>query len=658
MASNETIENVNEVIKEAQEVAEATEIKVDVAVDKKKAEEAIKTLKETFSGLSKTIDVISGGIKKAMETLANSVKSALGTVSSWVTDAFTITSLEEYEAAAERFGEGLAGALFSINENMGALETSVVDAVAPLANVVVPIINDAILALTGLADGMGQVVGALFSSAAGTDALAQSADTAAGSAENAVAILPATVEDSLSPQLQEIVDKIQGLITPLQTIDLSPIVTSFSGLQTALTPLTQDLFAGLEWAYLNLFVPLAQWTTEGLLPGFLDLIGASMGVLHEVLVALEPLGIWLWESFLLPIAEWTGGALVDSLPWLTDMLNSISSWISENQATIEVLAVIIGSVAAAIVLVNVALEIASVIGAAATVVSYGFGTAMKTINWPIVGITAAITALIAIVVLLVKNWDEVSAAAAQVWGFVKQKFEEFNAFLQNIFAKDWTETFGAFGHILNGFFANVENIWNAVKTIFEGIVGFVKNVFAGNWEGAWESIKQIISGVWDGIVAAVKTPINSIIGFINGMVSGVVSGVNGIIRVLNRLSFTIPDWVPGFGGSTFGFNIQQLTAPQIPYLAKGAVLPANRPFLAVVGDQRHGTNVEAPLTTIQEAVAVVMQEHISAMMAGFQALLDEQRATRHTIEGIEIGDSVIGQAAARYNSKMAIVRGV
>ena len=52
--------------------------------------------------------------------------------------------------------------------------------------------------------------------------------------------------------------------------------------------------------------------------------------------------------------------------------------------------------------------------------------------------------------------------------------------MQGIFAKDWTEQFGAFGNVLNAFFANVENVWNAVKSIFSGIVSFVKNVFAGD----------------------------------------------------------------------------------------------------------------------------------------------------------------------------------
>ena len=126
------------------------------------------------------------------------------------------------------------------------------------------------------------------------------------------------------------------------------------------------------------------------------------------------------------------------------------------------------------------------------------------------------------------------------------------------------------------------------------------------------------------------------------------NGINSALNVVRNINIL---------GLTPFTNIRTINVPQIPYLAKGAVLPANRPFLAVVGDQRHGTNVEAPLATIQEAVALVMDDHIAAMMAGFQALLNEQRATRQTIEGIQIGDTVIGQAVDRYRSKMAIVHG-
>ena len=105
-------------------------------------------------------------------------------------------------------------------------------------------------------------------------------------------------------------------------------------------------------------------------------------------------------------------------------------------------------------------------------------------------------------------------------------------------------------------------------------------------------------------------------------------------------------------------NRSASAASNVPYLASGAVIPPNAPFMAVLGDQRHGTNVEAPLSTIQEAVAAVMGDQVSAMMAGFNALLEENQRLRQVVEGIELGDTVIGQAADRYSRKMAIMRGV
>lgn len=179
-----------------------------------------------------------------------------------------------------------------------------------------------------------------------------------------------------------------------------------------------------------------------------------------------------------------------------------------------------------------------------------------------------------------------------------------------------------------------------------GVIDFVAGVLTGDWERAWE-----------GLANAVKSPVNLIISIINSMISAVVTGVNTVIGMVNTLSFEVPDWVPGLGGKTFGFDLNRIEAPQIPYLAKGAVLPPNQPFLAVVGDQKHGTNVEAPLETIQEAVAIVMEDMIQSNIAGHEATVAVLREILEAVLGIHIGDDVIGQAVARYNAKMAVIRG-
>lgn len=151
----------------------------------------------------------------------------------------------------------------------------------------------------------------------------------------------------------------------------------------------------------------------------------------------------------------------------------------------------------------------------------------------------------------------------------------------------------------------VSGLWNGLKVNVSNVFGNIKATISNIWEG----IKTVTTNVWNGIKNAIKTPINAIIGFINGMVSGVVSGMNGMINALNRLSFDVPDWVPLIGGKTFGFNIGNISAPQIPYLAKGAVFRGGEPFLAVVNDQKRGqTNIEAPLKTIQEAVRIELDK--------------------------------------------------
>lgn len=99
------------------------------------------------------------------------------------------------------------------------------------------------------------------------------------------------------------------------------------------------------------------------------------------------------------------------------------------------------------------------------------------------------------------------------------------------------------------------------------------------------------------------------------------------------------------------------TLPKIPELAKGAVIPPNARFMAVLGDQTHGVNVEAPLATIQEAVAIVMEDVIGGMMAGFQAVTERQDRIEEAIEAIEVGDDAIFRAYNRRREKDLIMRG-
>lgn len=179
------------------------------------------------------------------------------------------------------------------------------------------------------------------------------------------------------------------------------------------------------------------------------------------------------------------------------------------------------------------------------------------ISNPIVLLIAAIVGLVALIAV---KGDETQA-----------KLQQLDDFLQNIFAKDWTEVFGpVLGNALNGFFATLKDIWDSVSTLFNGVIDFIRGVFTGDWERAWKGVQEIFSGLFGGLVAIAKSPLNSIISLING----VIDGINWVIRKANSISFTNP-----FTGKHVGFNFSEIG--RIPYLAKGGILSQGS---AIVGE--------------------------------------------------------------------------
>lgn len=168
----------------------------------------------------------------------------------------------------------------------------------------------------------------------------------------------------------------------------------------------------------------------------------------------------------------------------------------------------------------------------------------------------------------------------------------------------------------------------------------------------------LIAAGMAGSVVAWKLSDNPITRFVKGIANTIIGFVNLIIDAINSL-FHIK-----FSGLKIGgvqlipqIDTKLLNIPPIPLLAQGAVLPPNRPFMAMVGDQKHGTNIEAPLSTIQEAVAAVMADYEASNLAGHEATVEVLRQLLSAVLGIEVGDTTIGQAANRYNQKMAIIKG-
>lgn len=170
------------------------------------------------------------------------------------------------------------------------------------------------------------------------------------------------------------------------------------------------------------------------------------------------------------------------------------------------------------------------------------------------------------------------------WEGIRKIFEGFSSFLKNIFATDWTQSFGLLGVPLNAFCSTVTTIWNTIKGVLNGIITFIRGVFTGNWRQAWEGVKQIFSSIVSGLANIFKAPINAII-----------SGINSFIGGLNKIK--IPNWVPGVGGK--GFNISK-----IPKLAEGAVVSKATP--AIFGEA--GTEAVIPLQRNTRGLDLIAQK--------------------------------------------------
>ena len=290
-----------------------------------------------------------------------------------------------------------------------------------------------------------------------------------------------------------------------------------------------------------------------------------------------------------------GQSLLPIVTPIVKFITDILTGFSELDPSIQNLILIIGGVVAALgPLLTIAGSVISIISTLSPLIS---GLSLS-FNPVILAVGAAIAALVA----LIANWDEVKAAMTA-----------FDDFLQNIFAIDFTEIFGpVLGEALNAFFQNVENIWNSIKQIFSGIIDFVAGVFTGDWERAWNGIKEIFAGVFNAFGAIVKAPINTVIGAINGLIGGIEKGLNHVIEMINEIEFDVPDWIPVIGGKSFDIDIPKVKAPKIPYLATGAVIPPNAPFVAMLGDQRHGNNIEAP----EELIRRIVREETGGMGKG------------------------------------------
>lgn len=363
------------------------------------------------------------------------------------------------------------------------------------------------------------------------------------------------IADALVVVMQFVEKIAEDTATWAANLDFYPLLESISNLTSNLAPIIQSSGDTLEWLYKNIILPMLTWIIEVGLPGVINL-----------------------TSMLLDFVE-------------------------KHQDIIEAFgAALIGAFAAG----KIAILAKGISGSIGTIISYGKGlVALMTGSGGIIGgikaiataigpggiFAIAVGAAIAIGVLLYKNWDKIKEVAGKVWDWIKNKTVTFVNDIGNKLRNLGTKM----STIWDNMKSTAHQKWNAIWSTIGNFIERIKNGIVEKFTSAKNKVVEIFGGIKD----TIRNILNKVIGIVNGAIGTVNSAIGDI-----ESAFSFGPWkVPTpFGSKTIGFTASFPRVPTVPYLAKGAVIPPRSEFLAVLGDQKNGRNLEAPEGVIREII--------------------------------------------------------
>lgn len=330
--------------------------------------------------------------------------------------------------------------------------------------------------------------------------------------------------------------------------------------------LMQNKLAVLQVRIGNKILPYVNDALDELSANVLPEVGAELDVIVPNIINATK---WLWDhrSAVIAVGIAIGGtvAISKGISTVTTIYKGATAAVKLLRAAQLKIKTATIALTAQIRAHTFAMRASAAASKAAAVASKAFRAGLAFVTSPIGIAILAITALIAAGVWLYKNWDTVKAKAAQLGAKISGIWTKINTAVTTAIAAI-SSRFPALGAVLSGLWKSVQDVWGNIKAIFSNIIGFIDNVFSGNWSAAWGNVVSIFGNVFGELANIAKAPINA-----------VISVINMVLSKINEMKISIPDWVPGVGGKTLGFNI-----PQIPMLATGGI--ATAPTLAMVGE--------------------------------------------------------------------------
>lgn len=363
------------------------------------------------------------------------------------------------------------------------------------------------------------------------------------------------IADALVVVMQFVEKIAEDTATWAANLNFYPLLESISNLTSTFAPILESIGNVLEWIYNNIVLPMLKWLIETGIPTVINLVSDLAGFFADHQSIIEAFGAALIGAFAAAKIAGLASRIAGSITTVASFIKGLIALMTGSSG-------IMGGIKA----------IATAIGPGGIFI-------------------AAITACIAIGVLLYKNWDKIREVAGEVWDWIKNKTSTFvnaiSSSLKNLASKIVT--------IWDNVKSSAYQKWTAIWSTVGNLVERIKNGIVEKFTSAKNKVVDIFGGIKD----TIRNILNKVIGIVNSAIGTVNSAIGGI-----ESAFSFGPWeVPTpFGKKTIGFSATFPRVPTVPYLAKGAVIPPRSEFLAVLGDQKQGNNIEAPEALLRRIV--------------------------------------------------------
>lgn len=437
-----------------------------------------------------------------------------------------------------------------------------------------------------------------------------------------------TITDGLSTVIQNLSD----LVTALYDEHLKPFFDSIAnGLST--------IFGTLIDGYNTYILPVLQ----GLASKIKELMDGELGEMfvkvQTFLGKLIDILKELWENILVPIISWI---ISNAIPVIADVANVIGSTVIEAiKSVIKIIGDVLDVLSGVIDFLkgvftgdwelawNGIKEIARGVWNLIKDIISGAWEAIKGI------VETALTIIKSIISL---SWNAIKTVTVTVWNVIKTWLSNTWEAIKTTVSTVFDGIKSKITRIWDSVSEKTSSIWGKIKTFVDGKVSAIHDAIVDKFTSARDTVRRAFEGIRD----TIKDILNKVIGIANSAIGTVNSAIGGI-----ESAFTFGPWkVPTpFGSRTIGFTANFPRVPTIPYLAKGAVIPPRSEFLAVLGDQKNGRNLEAPEGVIREIIDDAFARHQQGGSGNFRFTAQLNRRT--------IFDEMIDEAKLRRDASGA-----